>query len=98
MMTVFVVGEMLWSPTADALVSRLAPPAARGSYMGTLGIAMWTGGAIAPALGLQVRAGLGDAALWLAVAGVALAGAVLYARAARGAGERASASALPEAA
>ena len=98
MMTVFVVGEMLWSPTADALVSRLAPPEARGSYMGTLGIAMWTGGAIAPALGLQLRAGLGDAALWLAVAGVALAGAVLYARAARGAEERVSAAPLAEAA
>jgi predicted MFS family arabinose efflux permease len=98
MMTVFVVGEMLWSPTADALASRLAPPSARGAYMGTLGIAMWTGGAIAPALGLQLRAARGDAALWLGVAVVGLGGALLYARAARGAEKRTVAPALADAA
>jgi dipeptide/tripeptide permease len=98
MMTVFVVGEMLWSPTADALASRLAPPTARGAYMGTLGIAMWTGGAIAPALGLQLRAMQGDAALWLGVAAVGVAGALLYARAARGAEQRTAAPALADAA
>src|SRR6185436_18025118 len=32
-LVVFVIGEMLWSPPADALVSRLAPAHARGTYL-----------------------------------------------------------------
>ena len=52
-LVVFVAGEMLWAPSADAVAARLAPPEARGAVMGTMGIAMWVGGPW-PALGLRV--------------------------------------------
>ena len=81
-LVVFVIGEMLWSPTADALVSRLAPAHARGTYLGTAGMSMWLGGAIAPAVGLRLRDTWGDGAMWIAVALVSVVGAVLYAAAA----------------
>ena len=81
-LVVFVIGEMLWSPTADALVSRLAPAHARGTYMGTAGMSMWLGGAIAPALGLHLRDTWGDGAMWIAIALVSVLGAALYAAAA----------------
>ena len=81
-LVVFVIGEMLWSPTADALVSRLAPAHARGTYMGTAGMSMWLGGALAPALGLRLRDTWGDDAMWIAIALVSVLGAVLYAAAA----------------
>jgi MFS family permease len=84
-LVVFVIGEMLWSPTADALVSRLAPAHARGTYMGTAGMSMWLGGAIAPALGLRLRDTWGDGAMWIAIALVSVLGAVLYAAAANAA-------------
>ena len=84
-LVVFVIGEMLWSPTADALVSRLAPAHARGTYMGTAGISMWLGGALAPALGRRLRDNWGDDAMWFAIALVSVLGAALYAAAASGA-------------
>ena len=84
-LVVFVIGEMLWSPTADALVSRLAPANARGTYMGTAGMSMWLGGAIAPALGLRLRDTWGDGAMWIAIALVSVLGAFLYAAAANAA-------------
>ena len=97
MLVVFVFGEMLWSPTADALVARTAPTGARGAYIGTLGVATWSGGALAPALGLRVRDAAGDAVLWLSVAAVALASGALYAAAARRqAGTERAAPALAE--
>ena len=81
-LVVFVIGEMLWSPTADALVARLAPVHARATYIGTANMSLWFGGALAPALGLRVRDAWGDGAMWLGVAAVGLAGAVVYAAAA----------------
>lgn len=81
LVVVFVAGEMLWAPTADALAARLAPADARGAYLSTLGIATWIGGALAPALGLRARAELGDAAMWAGVALVALVAAALFAAA-----------------
>src|SRR5262249_37562007 len=44
---VFVVGEMLWVPTSQAIVARLAPEDLRGAYMGAFG----STGAIGFALG-----------------------------------------------
>jgi hypothetical protein len=46
--------------------------------MGTMGIAMWVGGAMAPALGLRVADTGGDAAMWTLIAVVGLAAAALY--------------------
>jgi MFS family permease len=77
-LVVFVAGEMLWAPAADAVAAKLAPPEARGAVMGTMGIAMWVGGAMAPALGLRVADTGGDTAMWTLVAVVGLAAAALY--------------------
>jgi Major Facilitator Superfamily len=52
---VFVLGEMLWAPGSEALVSRLAPPGTVGVYLGTMGAATWAGAALAPAAGLALR-------------------------------------------
>jgi predicted MFS family arabinose efflux permease len=93
LLAVFVAGEMLWAPTADALAARLAPPDARGATMGTLGIAMWMGGALAPAAGFRVADSAGDAAMWVAIAVVAACAAALYWAAARAGEGRAPAPA-----
>jgi MFS family permease len=82
-MLVFVAGEMLWAPTAETLVARLAPSDGRGAYMSTLGIAGGVGAALTPALGLHVRAAAGDEAMWLVVATVSAVAGTLYVLAAR---------------
>ncbi len=46
--------------------------------MGTMGIAMWIGGAMAPALGLRMAETGGDAAMWTLVAVAGLAAGALY--------------------
>jgi predicted MFS family arabinose efflux permease len=51
---VFVFGEMLWVPTAQAVVADLAPADIRGAYMGAFGSAPAIGFALAPLIGLQV--------------------------------------------
>jgi predicted MFS family arabinose efflux permease len=80
---VFVLGEMLWAPGSEALVTRLAPPGTVGVYLGAMGAATWAGAALAPAAGLALRSRWGDGPMWLAVAFTALAAAALYAAAAR---------------
>jgi predicted MFS family arabinose efflux permease len=80
---VFVLGEMLWAPGSEALVTRLAPPGTIGVYLGTMGAATWAGAALAPAAGLALRSRWGDGAMWASVALTALAAAALYAAAAR---------------
>jgi MFS family permease len=76
--SVFAVGETLWSPVAPSLVNDFAAPHLRGRY-NTVGGLVWSvAGAIGPALaGAMLGAGLG--VLWaLVVAGGALvAGLVL---------------------
>ena len=64
-------------------MSRLAPPGAVGLYVGVATAAAWVGNALAPAVGLNVRASWGDTAMWALVAGVAVAAAFLYWHAAR---------------
>jgi predicted MFS family arabinose efflux permease len=86
---VFVLGEMLWAPGSEALVSRLAPPGTVGVYLGTMGAATWAGAALAPAAGLALRSRWGDGPMWLAVALTALAAAGLYTAAARATAPRA---------
>jgi predicted MFS family arabinose efflux permease len=87
---VFVVGEMLWAPSSDVLVARLAPPGLRGVYLGATTAATWAGAALMPALGLSLRERFGDGVMWLAVALVSLVAAALYAAAARRSAEPAA--------
>jgi predicted MFS family arabinose efflux permease len=69
---VFVIGEMLWVPTSQAVVAALAPADIRGAYMGVFGATWGVGWALTPFLGLQVRHAFGDATMWdtIAVLGV----------------------------
>ena len=61
---VFVVGEMLWVPTSQAVVAAFAPADIRGAYMGVFGGAWQAAWALTPFFGLQLRSAFGDAAMW----------------------------------
>lgn len=79
---VFVIGEMLWVPTSQAIVARLSPPDLRGAYMGAFSSTGSIAFAVAPLLGLSVRSAAGDTTMWSAFALIsviaAVTGAVAY--------------------
>ena len=81
---VFVLGEMLWVPTSQAVVAALAPADIRGAYMGVFGSTWAIGWALTPFLGLQVRHAFGDATMWMCVASVGVIAGILGLAAARG--------------
>jgi predicted MFS family arabinose efflux permease len=72
---VFVLGEMLWVPTSQAIVAGLAPEDIRGAYMGAFSSTAAFGFALGPFLGLQLRGEFGDDAMWLFFASVSVAAA-----------------------
>jgi MFS family permease len=74
---VFVIGEMLWVPTSQAVVAALAPADIRGAYMGAFGSAPAIGFALSPLIGLQVRNSFGDDATWTMFACIGVIAAVL---------------------
>ena len=61
---VWTVGEVLSAGQLGALVAALAPPALRGRYLGVFGASFGLAGLVAPVLGTQVLARLGEPALW----------------------------------
>jgi predicted MFS family arabinose efflux permease len=81
---VFVVGEMLWVPTSQAVAAAFAPDDIRGAYLGAFSGASQVAWAVTPFLGLQVRHAFGDEAMWAGVAAISLVAAVAGAAAARG--------------
>jgi predicted MFS family arabinose efflux permease len=85
---VFVIGEMLWVPTSQAIVARLAPEDVRGAYMGAFGSTAAFGFALGPFIGLQLRGAYGDDAAWYFFAAVSIAAAASGAAAVRGASHR----------
>jgi predicted MFS family arabinose efflux permease len=85
---VFVVGEMLWVPTSQAIVARLAPEDVRGAYMGAYGSTAAIGFALGPFTALQLRGAYGDNAAWYFFAAVSLAAAMTGVAAVRGAASR----------
>jgi hypothetical protein len=90
---VFVLGEMLWIPTSQAIAARLAPAHARGAYMGAFTGAGSVAFMIAPVIGLQLRSAAGIDAVWFFFAAASLAAAstgVAAARAAPGAAPEAA--------
>jgi MFS family permease len=91
---IFVIGEMLWIPTSQAIAAGLAPADLRGAYMGAFASTGSVGFALGPFIGLQVRGGFGDSAMWGFFAGVAVVGAVLGVVATRYALERARTASL----
>jgi MFS family permease len=72
---VFVVGEMLWAPTATAVAAAMAPERLRGAYMGAFGGTTAAGFAIGPFVALQLLGGSGPDAMWLFFAAVSVAAA-----------------------
>ncbi|MFI9379636.1 MFS transporter [Kutzneria sp. NPDC052558] len=78
LIVVFVSGDMIWGPASEVVVLRVAPPDRRGAYVGVLTSSIWLGSALAPGIGLPLRAGFGNPALWGAFAGVGVLSAVLY--------------------
>jgi predicted MFS family arabinose efflux permease len=86
----FVLGEMLWVPTSQSVVAALAPVDIRGAYMGAFGATSAFGFALAPLFGLQIRASLGDTAMWIGFAAVAVLAAATGAVAVRGHGAEAA--------
>jgi hypothetical protein len=80
---VFVIGEMLWAPTSQAIAARMAPADIRGAYMGAYGSASSIAFALGPFAALQLRGAFGDTAMWIFFASVSLAAAVAGAVACR---------------
>ena len=80
---VFVVGEMLWVPTSQSIVARLAPPDVRGAYMGAFGSTAGVAFALGPFAGLTLRDVYGETAMWSFFATVSVAAAVTGAAAVR---------------
>jgi MFS family permease len=74
---VFVIGEMLWIPTSQAVVARIAPRDIRGAYIGAFGSTFAIGFALTPFIGLQVRGAAGDATMWIMFSGLAVVGAIV---------------------
>jgi MFS family permease len=74
---VFVIGEMLWIPTSQAVVARIAPADIRGAYIGAFGSTFAIGFALTPFVGLQVRGAAGDAAMWVMFTSLAVVGAIV---------------------
>jgi predicted MFS family arabinose efflux permease len=82
--TVFVIGEMLWIPTSQAAVASFAPADIRGAYMGFFGGSWSVAWALGPFLGLQVRTNWGDNTMWTVVAAVSVVAGLTGAAAVRG--------------
>jgi predicted MFS family arabinose efflux permease len=80
---VFVLGEMLWAPTSQAIAARLAPVEVRGAYMGAYGTASSFGFALGPLCALQLRGAIGDAPVWIFLAAASVMAAAAGAVAAR---------------
>ncbi len=89
--TVFVIGEMLWVPTSQAVIADLAPADVRGAYMGAFGSTAAIGFAVAPLVGFQVRNSFGDDATWVMFAGISVVAAALGGLACAGLARRARA-------
>jgi predicted MFS family arabinose efflux permease len=86
---VFVLGEMLWVPTSQALAAALAPPSLRGSYFGALAATTGPAWTLVPFIALQLRTSVGVAAVWLFFAAAAVAGTAVGVAASRAADARA---------
>jgi hypothetical protein len=85
---VFVLGDMLWEPTSQALAAALAPPSLRGAYFGALAAMTGPAWTLVPFIALHVGAAFGVAEIWLFFAAAALVGASVGVAASRAAGAR----------
>lgn len=80
---VFVLGEMVWMPTSQAIAAELAPPHERGTYFGALAAMTGPAWTLAPFIAFQLRQHAGVGSVWILFAAIAAAGAVAGAAAVR---------------
>jgi MFS family permease len=71
---VFIVGEMVWMPTSQAIAAELAPEHARGTYFGALAAMTGPAWTLSPLIALQLRDHVGAGSVWLLFAAVSVAG------------------------
>lgn len=74
---VSVIGEMIWTPTSQALASRMAPATLRGAYLGLHGSMTSTAYAIGPFLALNVLDALGPRPIWVLFGVITVTAAVI---------------------
>jgi MFS family permease len=73
---VFVLGEMVWMPTSQAIAAELAPEETRGTYFGALAATTGPAWTLTPFVAFQLRDHVGVRSVWLLVAAVGVAAAV----------------------
>jgi MFS family permease len=69
---VFVLGEMVWMPTSQAVAAQLAPPHARGTYLGSLAAMTGPAWTLTPFIAFTLRTHVGVASIWILLATIAL--------------------------
>ena len=82
---VFVIGEMVWMPTSQAVAAQLAPPHARGTYFGALAAMTGPAWTLAPFVAFQLRDHAGVGSVWVLFAAIAVTSAAAGAAAVRAA-------------
>jgi predicted MFS family arabinose efflux permease len=81
----FIVGEMVWMPTSQAVAAKLAPAETRGTYFGALAAMTGPAWTLAPFIAFQLKGHGGVDAVWLFFAAIAVASAAAGAAAVRAA-------------
>jgi predicted MFS family arabinose efflux permease len=77
-LVLFTIGEVIWAPAAQTMVTNQAPPGHQGAYLGAFAATLPIGLATGPLIGFQTRATWGDTTMWLVIATLALTAAALY--------------------
>jgi MFS family permease len=81
---IMTIGELLIAPTATTTVANLAPSDMHGRYLGAFWVTVEIARAIGPVVGGLLNDNLAPAAIWYAGGAMALLGALMFARMARG--------------
>jgi predicted MFS family arabinose efflux permease len=72
----FILGEMVWMPTSQAIAAELAPEPSRGTYFGALAAMTGPAWTLAPLIAFQLHDHAGVHSVWLLFAAVAVAAAL----------------------
>jgi MFS family permease len=90
--TVWTIGEIMGAGQLGALVATIAPVHLRGRYMGVFGMSYGVSAFVAPGLGTQVLAHLGEGSLWTGCLLLACSSGVVMMLVSRAADRRATAA------
>jgi predicted MFS family arabinose efflux permease len=72
----FIVGEMVWMPTSQAVAAQLAPEQSRGTYFGALAAMTGPAWTLAPFVAFQLKEHAGVSSVWLLFAAIGVASAL----------------------